>query len=42
MINDGFFIVIQVVIEFNQGGVKVQNDKDEAQRADVRNVCNRV
>ena len=42
MINDGFFIVLQVVIEFNQGGVIVQNDKFEAQRADVRNVCNRV
>ena len=40
MINDGFFIVLQVVTEFNQGGVIVQNDKYETQSANVRIVCN--
>lgn len=35
MINDGFFTVLQVVTEFNQGGVTVQNDKYETQGADV-------
>lgn len=41
MINDGFFTVLQVVTEFNQGGVIVQNDKYETQSADVRIVCNK-
>jgi len=41
MITNGFFIVLQVVTEFNQGGVIVQNDKYETQTADVRIVCNK-
>ena len=35
MINDGFFTVLQVVTEFNQGGVIVQNDKYETQMSEL-------